>query len=373
MARRTDTLPPISNRALNRATLARQGLLERQPGSVRAMLAHLIGMQGQVHNAPYVGLWSRLTTFSASDLEALLKSGAAVRATLQRVTLHVATAEDFLAIRPLIDPVAWRGFRTNHLKPLNGADVEAIRAAGRELLDAGVWSPAALGKQLQARWPDVEPVPLSMVARFLDPVVHVPPAGLWGATGAPEITSAQNWLGRTPEVPIDFDALVLRYLTAFGPASGADFNAWSGLSGGPAAMERLRPKLVSFAAETGREVFDLPEAPRPSEAVAAPVRLLPDYDNVIVGYDDRTRIVSAEAFRGLWRANGLRPAYTVDGMVAGSWRLTLGKGTASIALLRFAPLRSEDEAALEREAWALLAALAPDRAAAVTVGDFLAK
>jgi hypothetical protein len=288
MPKKTIDAPVLTDRALNRATLMRQGLLARQKMSVVAMLEHLIGLQGQVHKAPYVGLSSRLTKFAIPDLEELLENRRAVRATLMRCTLHVVTADDFLAIRSLIDSIALRGFRTNHLKPLKGADIDEVRAASRALLDVETLSPAALGARLRERWPDSEAVPLSMAARVLEPVVHVPPAGLFGATGAPELTSAKRWLGRNPDISPSLDALVLRYLKAFGPASGNDFGAWSGLSGGPAAMERLRPQLLSFAAEDGRELFDLPEAPRPGPDIEAPVRLLPDYDNVVVGYDDRS-------------------------------------------------------------------------------------
>ena len=360
MPKKTIDAPLLTDRALNRATLMRQGLLTRQPVSVMAMLEQLIGLQGQVHKAPYVGLWSRLTSFAIPDLEVLLKDRRAVRATVMRCTLHVVTAEDFLAIRPLIDPIAWRGFKTNHLKPLKGADVDEVRAASRALLDVETLSPAALGARLQERWPETEAVPLSMAARFLEPVVHVPPAGLFGATRAPELTSARRWLGRDPDLSLSLDALVLRYLRAFGPASGHDFGAWSGLTGGPAAMERLRPQLLSFVGEDGRELFDLPEAPRPGPDIEAPVRLLPDYDNVVVGYDDRSRMLRPEHFKGLSMANGMRPGFTVDGFVRGTWKLKIGKDGASIAFFWFDRVTSKARAELTREARALLKTLAPD-------------
>jgi hypothetical protein len=360
MPKRTIDAPVLTDRALNRATLMRQGLLERQAVGVPAMLTHLIGLQGQVHNAPYVGLWSRLTAFAIPDLEVLLKDRRAVRATLMRCTLHVVTAADFLAIRPLIDPIALRGFKTNHLKLLKGADVDEVRAASRVLLDVETLSPAALGARLRERWPETEAVPLSMAARFLEPVVHVPPAGLFGATRAPELTSARRWLGRDPDGSLSLDALVLRYLRAFGPASGHDFGSWSGLAGGPAAMERLRPQLLSFVGEDGRELFDLPEAPRPGPDIEAPVRLLPDYDNVVVGYDDRSRMLRPEHFKGLSMANGMRPGFTVDGFVRGTWKLKIGKDQASIAFFWFDKLTSKARAELTREARALLTTLAPD-------------
>jgi len=368
MTRRTDA-PPISDLELNRATLARQGLLERQRMSAAAMLTHLIGMQGQIHNAPYVGLWSRLVDFRAGELETLLKEKQAVRATMMRVTLHVATTEDFLAIRPLVDGIARRGLRANHVKPLKGADPDAVHLAGRKLVDKEALAPAEIGKRLADRWPEVKPIDLTMPVRFLEPLVHVPPAGLFGATGAPKLTTAKRWLGRSPAAPIDLDALMLRYLKAFGPASGNDFNTWSGLTGGGAILERLRPQLVTFTDSTGRALFDLPDAPRPGGEVEAPVRLLPDYDNVILGYADRRRILSPEAFADLWQGNGLKPAFTVDGFVRGSWKLTIGPATATVRFTPFEKLRRRDEAALQREAKALLAALAPGRTAEISFAE----
>jgi hypothetical protein len=370
MPRVASTSPPISNRALNRATLARQGLLERQAAGPVEMLRHLIGLQGQVPNAPYVALWSRLARFRPADLEALLVEREAVRATLMRATVHVALAEDFFAIRPLIQPIVARVLRSNHLKPLKGADPEEVAAAGRQELDAEALVPAELGRRLQARWPDIGAIDLSMPVRLLEPLVHVPPAGLFGRAGAPALTTARRWLGEKDVAPIDPEALALRYLKAFGPASGADFNAWSGLGGGAALFERLRPRLVTFATEDGREVFDLPEAPRPDEATPAPVRLLPDYDNVILGYAERGRILSPEAWKGLWRSNGLRPAFLIDGVVRGNWKLTLGKGTARADLFWFDSLSRGEAAALRHETERLLADLAPGRDVAVTLGAF---
>ena len=373
MARNSTTAPPITDRALNRATLARQGLLARESVSAFDMVERLIGLQGQIHNAPYVGLWSRLENFRIADLEALLLNRKVVRSTLMRVTLHVVTADDFLAIRPLIDPIAWRGFKTNHLKPLKGADVEEILAASRRLLDAEDLAPAALGERLRERWPEVGAVELSMPARFLEPVVHVPPAGLFGATKAPALATASRWLGCGPEKPIEIGALVLRYLKAFGPASGNDFNTWSGLTGGAGAMERLRPQLVSFAGADGRELFDLPDAPRPSEDTPASARLLPDYDNVMLGYADRSRVLSAESQKGLWRANGFRPAFTVDGFIRGSWKFVIGKEAAKLDFTCFEPLRRKDEADLTREAKALIKAVAPGRKAEITFSTVAAE
>ena len=363
MSRRTIDRPLLTERALNRATLARQGLLERQAITPIEMLTHLIGMQGQMPKGPHVGLWSRLHAYRPADLERLLLDRTVVRATLMRCTLHVATAADFLGIRPLIDGIAWRGFRANHLKPMGDADIEAVREESRALLDAQPLTVQALGAALRARWPLLDPIALSMPARFLEPLVHVPPAGFWGSGKPPALSPARRWLGRDPGTPIDIDALALRYLAAFGPATGADFSVWLGVVGGAAVFKRLRPRLISFVGEDGRELFDLPDAPRPSAETPAPVRLLGDYDNILIGYDNRQRLVSSKALRGLVRANGMRPAFTVDGMVQGSWKLTIGQRSAQLAFAPFEPLGEPDAAELQAEGEALIHAMMPGLAA----------
>jgi hypothetical protein len=182
----------------------------------------------------------------------------------------------------------------------------------------------------------------------------VPPAGLWGATGAPLLRTARSWLGREPGDGVAMTQLVGRYRAAFGPASKADFTAWSGFPGAE-AFEHLRPQLMVFAGEDGRELFDLPEAPRPEADSAAPARLLADYDNILIGYANRSRIADPKHLTHVMTVNGIfNPTFTVDGFMRGLWKLTAGK--APVVTLRwFLPLRKKDEAALRREARSLLA------------------
>lgn len=349
--------PVLSDRALNRAMLARQMLLERRHISVAEVLAHLIGLQGQNHNAPYVGLWSRIEGFAVSDLEILLQERKAVRGTLMRGTLHVALAEDFLAIRPLLQPVLERIFNANHKKRLPGADIAEIRRLGLALLDEEALSAGALGKKLAEAMPGHAANEMGMAPRILDDLVHVPPAGLWGATGAPLLRTARSWLGRAPGEGMAMTELVRRYLAAFGPASKADFTAWSGLRGAE-AFEQLRPDLMVFAGEDGRELFDLPEAPRPDADSEAPARLLADYDNILIGYAERSRIADPRHLTHVMTINGIfNPTFTIDGFVHGLWKLTTGP-TPMVTLRWFLPLRRKDEAELRREARSLLATFA---------------
>jgi hypothetical protein len=175
---------------------------------------------------------------------------------------------------------------------------------------------------LAARWPDVSPRVLGETASVLVPLVQVPPRGLWGRPGPASSVAMRTWLGRDvdPPAPDGTDpvgeALVLRYLAAYGPAATADLRAWSGLAGLPAAVAAVRERLVAFRDERGRELLDLPDAPRPDPDAPAPVRFLPAFDNLVLGYDDRSRFID-DAHRGLSVA-GTR-FVLVDGRVAATW------------------------------------------------------
>jgi hypothetical protein len=206
-----------------------------------------------------------------------------------------------------------------------------------------------LGRALAARWPAVGPRALGeMVIGALVPMVQLPPRGLWRATASVRNLPLADWLGREidPPSPDGADpvgaALVRRYLAAFGPAATADIRAWSGLAGLPATVAAMRHELVTFRDERGRELFDLPDAPRPDPDTPAPVRFLPAFDNAILGYHDRSRIID-DTHRGLSVA-GAR-VVLVDGRVAATW--TVEAGTVTVTPLR--RLSRADHAAVAEE------------------------
>ena len=224
---------------------------------------------------------------------------------------------------------------------------------------------AQLGRALAARWPDHPPAALAQGVRAYVPLVQVPPRAVWGRAGQSLHTSAEHWLGqrRPAGDPAGLARLVTRYLGAFGPATVRDVQAWSGLTGLKAVLEQLRPSLVSFRDERGAELFDLPAAPRPGQDTPAPVRLVAEFDNLLLSHAERSRVVSPESARRLSAINGVIPgSVLVDGFVAGMWRLTRSRPEAAVTIETFGPVRRLDTAqrdALTAEAERVLAFAAP--------------
>ncbi|MGV9365644.1 winged helix DNA-binding domain-containing protein [Amycolatopsis sp. NPDC003731] len=317
----------LNARALNRATLARQLLLERADLPVFDAVAHLAGLQAQEPQEPFTGLWSRLRGFDPAALDALLTGRRVVRTHLMRRTVHLLTADDVLAWRSRFDTMLRQRVVTTYRSELEGVDFAELAAAGRAVLADG--EPRSMGELARAvadRWPDPGPRPLGeLLVAALIPSAQLPPRGLWRTKAGVRNLPLSAWLGRDAD-PLDPDdgvgrTLVRRYLAAYGPAATADLRAWSGLTGLPAAVKAVREELVAFRDERGRELLDLPEAPRPGPETPAPVRFLPAFDNAILGYDDRTRIID-DAHRGLSVAG--ERVVLVDGRVSATWTVTEG-------------------------------------------------
>ncbi|MGR4866822.1 winged helix DNA-binding domain-containing protein [Caulobacter sp. LARHSG274] len=332
MAGRKSIAETLDRRALNRALLARQHLLRRADLSVSEALDRLIALQAQAARAPYFALWTRLQAFAPEKLSDRLEDFSLARGTLMRGTLHIAAAEDFAAIRPLIQPGLDR-FLTEggvHGRALAGLDLVEIAAAARDLLRRGPLTAAQLRNAFAERWPGRDPQALAMAARIGLPMLQLPPRGLWGRSGQPTLAAVEDRLAAA-RPGFTLADLVRRYLAAFGPASVADAQAWLGRTRLAATFDALRPSLVSFLGEDGVELFDLPGAERPAAETDAPVCFLGEFDNVLLAHEDRTRVMSAEHKRRLYTANGVvRAAVLIDGFTAGRWRIEDGKTTSTL-------------------------------------------
>jgi hypothetical protein len=353
-----DLLPPrqLDRRTLNRALLSRQLLLERADQSAAATIEHLVAMQAQEPLSPYVGLWSRQAGFDPAELGDLLTDRQAVRGWLMRGTLHLATARDFLALRPVFAPVSERGLMSQFRRALDGTDLAALTAQARALVEHQPMGGAAIGRALAPRFPGVEPQVLGYAAGYLLPMVQLPPRGVWGQRRRALMTTAEHWLGAPLADHATLDDVVLRHLAAFGPAAPADVRTWSGLTGAADILERLRPRLRTFRDERGRELLDVPDAPLPHPDTPAPVRFLPEYDNAILAHDDRSRIL-ADGFPPRIVDH---PTVLADGFAVGTWRIDAG-------VLHIRLFADADHAALEAEGHALLRFAAPAEARGVRI------
>ncbi|MGO1072068.1 winged helix DNA-binding domain-containing protein [Lysobacter sp. CA199] len=342
-------------RALNRALLARQLLLERSALSPLEMIERLIGLQAQAPNPPYLGLWTRLREFSLDQLSQAMQAREIVRATMMRGTLHLVSARDYRALRPVLQPVLKRlTLQSGHAKALEDLDLAQVRQAGVAALRAQPLSATALGEALRAHWPNHDTAGLALLVRSVEALVHVPPAGLWDSHKAASFATAHDWLGAQiadePETA-QIDAMLLRYLGAFGPASARDAGVWSGLTATREHLQRLRPRLRVFRDENGSELFDLADAPRPDADSPAPARLLPEFDNVLLSHAQRARIFDESVRGAIFTRNGLVAATVlIDGFVAGVWKLQRQADTATLTIQPFKRLKAADRAALECEA-----------------------
>lgn len=344
----------LTDRQLNRATLARHLLLERSDMSIADTIAWLVGMQAQQTHDPYIGLWSRLNGFTHEGLTALIVDRTLARATTMRGTLHLHTADDLIGIRALVQPFLRSVWQSNFRKRFGDNDEAQVLALARELLDAEPMTAGQLGKRLAERFPTAEPLAMTMLLQTSDALIQIPPTRIWGSGHAPLLTRIDNWLPAPYERPIPRQTLVRRYLAAYGPASVADMQCWSRLTKLSEVFEALRPELVSFTAPDGRELFDLPEAPRPDGDTPAPVRFMPLFENAFLGYDNRRRLLAeADETRGDF-LHDAKPSVLVDGIISAAWAIERKKGAAVLTVTPYHKLRKKDVAEIEREGSAFL-------------------
>ncbi|ONI88943.1 hypothetical protein ALI144C_05380 [Actinosynnema sp. ALI-1.44] len=348
----------ISSRALNRATLARQMLLERSDMPVLDAIEHLVGLQAQTTHSWYHGLWTRLNDFDPHALSKLLADREVVRMVLMRSTIHLVTARDSLALRPLLQIVSERSTASVYGRNIPDLDKDELIAEGRRLLDEKPMTFTELGQRMAERWPGRDEHSLAYSVRAWVPLVQIPPRGLWGGSGQAVHSTVETWLGSPVDTEPDIERLVLRYLSAFGPASVKDAQVWSGLTRLAEVFDRLRPKLVTFTDENGRELFDLPDAPRPDESTPAPVRYLYDFDNLLLSHDDRSRVLVD--YKQQRPRNGMLPRLLlVDGYTTGWWTVETTKDKAVLVVHPYRNLLKKELNALTKEGQPLLDFVAP--------------
>jgi hypothetical protein len=329
-------------------------LLRRHDIAPAAAIEHLVGMQAQEPLAPYTGLWTRLTDFDPDDLSRMTGSGAVVRGTLMRRTVHLVTADDYLALRPVMQDMVERGYASSAFaRQIAGVDMTELLAAGRALVEERPRTNAELRAALGPRWPDADAAALAYAVRYYLPVVQLPPRGMWPTRkghARARVTTAEQWLGRPLSPDTSPQATIHRYLQAFGPATVQDIAAWSGLT-------KVRQAVDGMELRREDGLLDVADGPRPDPDTPAPPRFLPPFDNVVLGHKDRSRIVAA-ADRPRLIADLGKPMLLVDGFVRGTWRIADGR----LELTLWHPLNKAEQAAVDEEGERLLA-FTPARAA----------
>ncbi|MFJ1758066.1 winged helix DNA-binding domain-containing protein [Kitasatospora sp. NPDC088134] len=402
----------LSTRALNRTLLQRQFLVDRTSRPVLDVVEHLVALQAQEPNWPYLGLWTRVAGFRTDDLAELLRDGRVVRSTILRCTQHLASGSDFHQLRRLIQPVLDRTSRAARFTATTGdLNLAELLAAGRELTTGRTVRRRELARALAERFPGHDGRVLAGAVELRIPMVHDHATAAWGTWGTRSnvsVTPAEHLLGpatpATPSAPLapppadrpagpgssddsgssgssdgsdgsggsggsgasGIEPLVLRYLAAFGPAGVKDLQTWSGLTRLRGVLDAMRSRLRVFRDEHGTELFDLPEAVIAPADLPLPVRFLPAFDNLLLGHADRTRVLADPDRRLVMPGRAMvHPTFLVDGFVHGSWSLKGG----TLRITPFRPLSAADAREVRAEAERLLAFAAPGADGAEVVLD----
>ncbi len=342
----------LTLREINRATLARQLLLKRATMTAKAAIEQLVGMQAQLASAPYAGLWTRLKDFQRGDLARAIESREVVKVTLMRATLHLVSAADYLRFRTTFNPVL-EGAAESIAKKRTPIDKARVLKVAHDFIAEKPRTFVEISAMLSAEMPDADVGAMRYTVRTHIPMVQVPITSGWSYPGTPAFALADDWLGKSIPDQDNLREVVLRYLAAFGPATMADMQTWSylPLPTLKETVESLRPQLTVYRDEKKRELFDVADAPVPDGDAPAPVRFLPEFDNILLSHKVRTRIV-ADAHRKKVYLPALRVAATilVDGFVGGVWKVEKAKGVATLSIEPLVPLTKKQREEMEAEA-----------------------
>jgi hypothetical protein len=340
------TAPVLTERALNRALLARQHLLERSTGSLVPVVEGMGGIQMQYAPSGYIGLWSRTRDFERPMLTRALEDKAVIQGTLMRGTIHTVSAADYWPMLAGIRRINREWYMQVAARELAGIDMGAVAAAVRELLAGGPMRSAALTAALEERG---FPLRAAKAAGWWVDLVRVPPSGTWDARRADLYGLAEWW---TPPVEVaeddGIDHLVRRYLGAFGPAAPRDIASWMGLKVGQMKHVVERMELVAHRDEGGKPLLDLPEATLPDPETPAPPRFIGVWEAMLLVHARRTGVLPEEHRPLVFSTKTPHSVNTflVDGRVAGTWRHVNGE----VRIEPFGRLAPADHAAVEDEA-----------------------
>ncbi len=351
----------LSRRQLTAALAVRQMLVERARVSPAEAIRRLTPLQGQHNPAPFIALAARLEGFSRADLEAAITARGVVKTTIMRLTLHLAAAADYPAFAQMTRQARMRKWRETYAH----LDEEAAAA------ELGAWlreprTNPEIREHVRDRYDGVPEDLYSPIffARTLLPLIQLPPAGFWGAPPMSRFVVDPRPLPS----PVDAAALVIRrYLAAFGPAARRDVAAWSGVAQRDFAGGWEHVETVSYRDEQGRELLDLPGMPLPPASVPLPPRFLAHWDQPLLAYADRERIIPAEV-RPLQLTLSGDPTVTVDGRVAASWAVRREGDAAVLEIRPHVEIARAARAAIREEAARTLRFCEPDAARFEIVG-----
>ncbi len=343
----------LTLRQLNRTLLARQMLLERREAHPVAATEHLIALQSQIPNPPYIGLWTRLRLFERGQLTELLASREIVRAPWVRSTLHLVSAADHQRFQSVIQPALVRGLRS--FFGARGADlnIERLLSIAKPFLESNQPSIGALRKHLQEHEPELNKEAMAYAVRSHLPLVQIPPSGSWGAGTRATYTTADSWLG--PANPSDLPSLFRRYLAAYGPADIMDFQTWTGMTHLKSQLAPTLADLVVYQSESGRDMYDLPELTIAAPDSIAPLRFIPEYDNILIAHRDRSRILPDEHRKKVFLSAGrVIGTVLIDGFVGATWNVKKDKRSLTLNVKLFEAQPKDCLRAIEEEGNRLL-------------------
>ncbi|MCY4147491.1 MAG: winged helix DNA-binding domain-containing protein [Chloroflexi bacterium] len=343
----------ITQRQLNRTLLSRQLLLERCDIRPLAAMERLAGMQSQIPNPPYIGLWTRLASFQKAELTALLGSREVVRAPWIRSTLHLVSAADHQRFQVVIQPALARSLRSFFGKRARDLDIPRLIEIAIPFLETETPAIGALRDELQRHFPQHDKEAMAYAVRSFLPMLQTPPSGAWGVGTRATYTTAANWLGEAKQS--DLATLFRRYLAAFGPASVMDFQTWCGITSLKTALAPVLKTLVAYRSEAGAQLVDLPDLPLLPEHAPALIRFLPEYDNILIAHKDRARILPEPHRKKVFLSAGrVLGAVLIDGFVGAIWKVSREKSRARLSINLFEAVAAECQAAIEAEGLRLL-------------------